>query len=150
MARLSLDEIRERRPTIDRAKMEATTEADIRRHAIEDGEDPDAAPAAGLHVLPPAEVRRRLLMSQSEFARAIHVPLKTVQNWEQGRTSPDPAARALLVVLAQFPFPVLSALNPGRDEEWIALTGRVAEAQVRRDLERDATGNGEHRRRQAG
>jgi putative transcriptional regulator len=42
MARISLKEILEQKPDIDQAKIDATTEEDIRRHAIEDGEDPDA------------------------------------------------------------------------------------------------------------
>ena len=41
MAR-TLDEIRASRPKFDRAQIDATTEGDIRRHMIEDGEDPDA------------------------------------------------------------------------------------------------------------
>ena len=41
MAR-TLDEIREARPSVDQALLKATGEADIRRHKIEDGEDPNA------------------------------------------------------------------------------------------------------------
>ncbi len=44
MAR-TLDEIRASRPRVDRAKVRATTEADIRRHAAEDDSEP-AAPLA--------------------------------------------------------------------------------------------------------
>jgi putative transcriptional regulator len=35
-----LDDIKARAPAIDRRKIEATTEADIARHALEDGEHP--------------------------------------------------------------------------------------------------------------
>jgi putative transcriptional regulator len=49
---MTLEEIKASRPTIDRAKVAATTEADIRRHQIEDGEDPDAP-------LPPFRLCRR-------------------------------------------------------------------------------------------
>lgn len=42
LIRKTLAELRSSPPTIDRAKIAATTEADIRRHMIEDGEDPDA------------------------------------------------------------------------------------------------------------
>lgn len=41
MAR-TLDEIRASRPEVDRAKVRATTEADIRRHAREDDSEPAA------------------------------------------------------------------------------------------------------------
>lgn len=44
MAR-TLDEIRASRPSVDRAKIRATTEANIRRHAAEDDSEP-AAPLA--------------------------------------------------------------------------------------------------------
>lgn len=44
MAR-TLDEIRTSHPQVDRAKVKATTEADIRRHAREDDSEP-AAPLA--------------------------------------------------------------------------------------------------------
>lgn len=39
---MTLEEIRATHPTMDLAKIAATTEEDIRRHQIEDGEDPDA------------------------------------------------------------------------------------------------------------
>ncbi len=39
---MTLDEIRTTNPMADAAKIAATTEADIRRHQIEDGQDPDA------------------------------------------------------------------------------------------------------------
>ena len=41
MAKITLDEAIRRPRTIDRAKLDATTEADIRRHQIEDGYDPE-------------------------------------------------------------------------------------------------------------
>jgi putative transcriptional regulator len=48
---MTLDEIRASRPLVDRAKIAATTESDIRRHQIEDGEDPDA-PLPPFHPMP--------------------------------------------------------------------------------------------------
>lgn len=39
---VSLVEILAKNPQVDRAMIAATTEQDIRRHQIEDGEDPDA------------------------------------------------------------------------------------------------------------
>ncbi|HMF10862.1 MAG TPA: NadS family protein [Gemmataceae bacterium] len=55
-------------------------------------------------------VRRRLGMSQSEFARMIGVSVATLQNWEQGRRHPDGPARALLRVAAANPKAVAEAL----------------------------------------
>ena len=88
---------------VDRAKVEATTEEDIRRHMIEDGEDPDAPIGAAKVVQPPAAIRQRTGLSQEAFARAIGVPLATWRNWEQGRKLPDPAARSLLALVADDP-----------------------------------------------
>ena len=39
---MTLEEIRATRPAMDIAKIVMTTEEDIRRHQIEDGENPDA------------------------------------------------------------------------------------------------------------
>ena len=47
MVRKTLKEIKAARPKIDRAKVMATTEQDIRRHMIEDGEISNAKPHKG-------------------------------------------------------------------------------------------------------
>lgn len=97
---------------IDRAKVAATSEADTRRHMVEDGLDPDN-PLAGFRPLVKAiEVRRKTGLSQDKFASALRIPVKTIRNWEQGRSTPDPAAQALLVLVADDPeraFKVLAA-----------------------------------------
>jgi putative transcriptional regulator len=56
-------------------------------------------------------IRRRLLKSQSEFARMIGVSVATLQNWEQGRRRPEGPARALLKVAAENPEAVSAALD---------------------------------------
>ena len=38
MARMTLEQIKARHPAVDRRKLEATTEEDIARHMVEDGE----------------------------------------------------------------------------------------------------------------
>ena len=40
-------------------------------------------------------------MSQQEFARAYHIPLDTLNDWEQGRRQPDGPAAAYLQVIAK-------------------------------------------------
>ncbi len=50
-------------------------------------------------------------MSQSQFAKAIRVPLRTVQNWEQKRTKPYGPALALLRIVAPAPEAALEALS---------------------------------------
>ena len=111
MARISLDQLRANRPTANRAKIDATTEEDIRRHMIEDGEDPDAEPVGYRLVLSVTAIRERLGMTQIAFAEAIGVPVATIRNWEQGRKQPDPAAHALLRIVAAEPEAAFRALG---------------------------------------
>ena len=47
MARMTLEQIKARHPAIDRRKLEATTEEDIARHMVEDGERQPAPGPAG-------------------------------------------------------------------------------------------------------
>ena len=65
-------------------------------------------------IISPAIIRKRLGMSQRQFAAAIHVPVATLQNWEQGRTPMDPSARALMTILAREPKAALRALRRGQ------------------------------------
>ena len=56
------------------------------------------------------KIRDKLHVSQPEFALMIGVSVATLRNWEQGRTVPEGAARALLKVAAKKPRAVLEAL----------------------------------------
>ena len=107
---MTLEEIEATHPKMDLAKIAATTEEDIRRHQIEDGEDPDA-PLPLFRPIPNVQViRTRLRMTQQAFAKAIGVPVATVRNWEQSRTNMDPAVRSLLRVVEREPDAALRAL----------------------------------------
>ena len=112
--RMTLEEVLAMPSLRDRAKIDATTEEDIRRHMIEDGEDPDAELPPCTVWLPVAAIRIRLGMTQSQFATTIGVPLATLRNWEQHRVQPDPAARSLLRILDREPEAALRALGAGR------------------------------------
>ena len=111
MARMTLEQIVAAGPALDREKLAATTEDDIRRHALEDGKDPDAPLEDFVVEWPAALVREKLGLSQAEFADALTVPVGTLRNWEQGRVRPDPAARALLRIVANDPKAALAALG---------------------------------------
>ena len=107
--RRTMENIRRMKPRINRAKIDATTEADIRRHMREDGQhETDFADFAP--VIPPQVLRKQLRMTQAEFAKALRVPIATLRNWEQGRVLPDPAARSLLTIVAKNPKAALKAL----------------------------------------
>jgi putative transcriptional regulator len=110
MVRKTLEQIIAENPKSDLRKIDATTEEDIRRHMIEDGEDPDFVPAIE-DIFTPWVIRKRLKMTQEEFARALRIPVATLRNWEQGRNAIDPAARSLLIVLAKNPELVLRTLH---------------------------------------
>src|ERR1700704_463044 len=48
-------------------------------------------------------IRKRVKMSQAEFARAYRISKRALQEWEQGGRQPDSAARAYLTVIAKEP-----------------------------------------------
>ncbi len=56
-------------------------------------------------------VRESTKLSQGEFAAAINVSVRTLQNWEQHRRSPTGPAAALLKVMAAAPNTVIKALH---------------------------------------
>jgi putative transcriptional regulator len=56
-------------------------------------------------------VRRKLGLSQSEFASRFGFQSATLKNWEQGRTRPDGPARVLLAVIARHPEAVEDTLR---------------------------------------
>ena len=48
-------------------------------------------------------IRRAVAKSAKEFEAKFGIPAATVNNWEQGRRSPDPAGRLLLKVIEANP-----------------------------------------------
>jgi putative transcriptional regulator len=92
-----------------RRRVDATTEADIRRQMIEDGEDPDAD-ITDADIISPDYIRKRLGMTQEAFAAALGIPVGTLRNWEQNRVTMEPSAIALLRILAYDPEAALRAL----------------------------------------
>lgn len=69
---MTLEEIRAARPRVDPAKIAATTDKDIRRHQIEDGEDPDA-PLPPFRPMPDVRAIRTQLRMRIE-AQCGHPP----------------------------------------------------------------------------
>jgi putative transcriptional regulator len=71
--------------------------------------DPDAQPLAPEQLAKMRRVsrvkvlRQRLGMTQAEFARAFHLPITTLRDWEQRRSVPDAPARALLLAIERDP-----------------------------------------------
>jgi putative transcriptional regulator len=87
--------------------------ADRRRYCPQFAGDPDAAPilTGGETMATIARtVRKRLGLSQAEFAARFHVPVGTLRDWEQNRRQPDAPALAYLRVIAREPEMVARAL----------------------------------------
>lgn len=49
------------------------------------------------------EARLRCGLSQAQFAAALHISPRTLQQWEQGRRQPSGAAKTLLKIVARHP-----------------------------------------------
>jgi DNA-binding transcriptional regulator YiaG len=67
-----------------------------------------AALGVAAHAIEPPQsdvkrIRERLGLSQAEFALRFGLELATVQNWEQGRYRPDPAAQLALKIIDSHP-----------------------------------------------
>ena len=91
---------------VDCRKLDETTERDLASQQRED--DGEAAKDMAGYA---RRVRKRLGLTQREFARRIDVPQETIRNWEQGKRCPTGAARALLRVLDKAPETALRVLT---------------------------------------
>ena len=91
---------------IDHAVLDGTTETDL---ALQ--QQQDAAEAMRDMARYARRVRKRLGLTQVEFARRIDVPHETIRNWEQGKRCPTGAARTLLRVLDKAPETALRVLT---------------------------------------
>ncbi|EAQ05358.1 helix-turn-helix domain-containing protein [Yoonia vestfoldensis] len=91
---------------IDVSRVDATTEAEIKRHMLED--DLAALADAGDYA---RQIRRRLGLTQVQLATKLDVPIDTLRNWEQGKRYPTGPAKALLKILDRAPEAALAALN---------------------------------------
>jgi len=88
--------------SVDRKKMQETTEEDIQRYIAEDGGHEFDFSNATWH-MPDGYVRglrEHLGLTQTEFAERFALSERTIQEWEQGRSQPDAPARALLRIIA--------------------------------------------------
>ena len=57
-----------------------------------------------------AQARQSTGMSQAQFAEALHISRRTLQEWEQGRREPSGAAKALIRIASRHPDVVREAL----------------------------------------
>ena len=64
-----------------------------------------------LEVINATTARQSMKLSRAKFAHLIGVSERTLENWEQGRSKPTGAARALLKVAIKKPTAVFEALR---------------------------------------
>jgi putative transcriptional regulator len=57
------------------------------------------------------QVRRKLGLSQSDFAETFGINAATLRNWEQGRRQPEGPARVLLAIIDREPAAVQRVLQ---------------------------------------
>jgi putative transcriptional regulator len=94
------------RGATDWARLDAMTDEEIVAAAMS---DPDAQPLTPEQLAKMRRVsrvkvlRQRLRMTQAEFAEAFHLPITTLRDWEQRRSTPDAPARALLLAIERDP-----------------------------------------------
>jgi putative transcriptional regulator len=93
-----------------RPKTPAAIEAAAR--ADRDAQPLTASDLKRMRRTPQAKViRRALALTQEEFAVRYHIPLGTLQDWEQGRAQPDRPTQAYLKIIACEPKRVERLLN---------------------------------------
>ncbi len=100
-------------PHVDWSRLDALT--DDQKHAAAQA-DADAQPATEEQLARGKRtfikhLRRRLGLTQEQFAARFHLPYATVRDWEQGVREPDAAARNFLRVIAYDPDAVMKALE---------------------------------------
>jgi putative transcriptional regulator len=90
----------------DWTRIDAMTDGEVVAAALADS---DAQPLAAEQLAKMRRVsrvkalRQRLGMTQAEFAEAFHLPITTLRDWEQRRSTPDAPARALLLAIERDP-----------------------------------------------
>ena len=104
-------------PEPDHARLDTTSDQELTAAALADPDNPplsDAQLARIRRDLPPPDVkslRARLRLTQAEFARRYRIPVGNIRDWEQGRTRPDAATVAYLLVIEREPEVVRRALD---------------------------------------
>ena len=90
----------------DWARVNAMTDEEVlaAAHADPDAQPFDAEALAKMRRVSPVKaLRQRLGMTQAEFAEAFGLPISTLRDWEQHRSTPDAPARALLLAIERDP-----------------------------------------------
>jgi putative transcriptional regulator len=90
----------------DWTRVSTMTDEEVLAAARSDPEAPPLDPEALAkmrRVSPVKALRQRLGMTQVEFAEVFGLPISTLRDWEQRRSTPDAPARALLRAIEREP-----------------------------------------------
>lgn len=91
---------------IDWARLAGMSDEEIIAAALSEpgAQPPSAEQWARMRRVPRVKsLRQRLGMTQVEFAAAFQLPITTLRDWEQHRSTPDAPARALLLAIERDP-----------------------------------------------
>lgn len=89
------------------------TAADLGQKLLQSVREMKAGAAARVTSVEPNDVanaRQKTGLSQAQFARALCISRRTLQEWEQGRRSPSGAAQALIRIAQRHPEVVIESL----------------------------------------
>ncbi|MCK5874712.1 MAG: helix-turn-helix domain-containing protein [Alcanivoracaceae bacterium] len=88
------------------SKSAASTGEELGRKLLQSVREMKAGKAARITQIAPNEVataRLRTGLTQAQFAMALQISARTLQEWEQGRRKPSGAALALIQIASRHP-----------------------------------------------
>ena len=116
--KMTPERLRKALRSVDWKRIDAMTDEEVERNALADPDSivpvpNDPSEVQFVPAMPDvAAMRRRMKLSQAQFAVRFGFSVATVRNWEQGRVLADGPARILLAVIEREPQAVVRALRP--------------------------------------
>ena len=95
------------------SKLKATTGEELGQKLLQSIREMKAGKVARATQITPNQVaaaRIKTGLSQVQFAKALHISPRTLQEWEQGRRQPSGAAQALIQIAFRHPEVITEAL----------------------------------------
>jgi len=95
-------------------KSKSMTGEELGQRLLQSVREMKAGKAARTTLVTPNEVaaaRLKTGLSQAQFAKALHISARTLQEWEQGRRQPSGAAQALIRIAYRHPEVIAETLG---------------------------------------
>jgi putative transcriptional regulator len=95
-------------------KAEAMSGEELGKKLLQSVREMKAGKAARVSRVAPNEVaaaRQKTGLSQAQFAKALRISARTLQEWEQGRRQPSGAAQALIQIAFRHPEVIAESLQ---------------------------------------